>query len=151
MTRERNALTRKRPLRRHLSEGSAAATNNVVANQFVNRAAAVKDWIASPLALAGRSAGTTPTISPPTSLWTPSQSLAPFGTMKATPGTGATAVRTTSLLTTVLGGLNPFAGNAPGSPVAVDPLSLVLAGAARREIGVESFTPTALLAPTTIR
>ena len=133
----------------NLSEGGAAATNNVVANQFVNRAAAVKDWIASPLAVAGRSAGTTPTISPPTSLWTPSQSLAPFGTMKATPGTGATAVRTTSLLTSVLGGLNPFAGNTPGSPVAVDPLSLVLAGAARREIGIESFTPTALLAPST--
>ena len=129
-----------------LTEGSVAATNNVVANQFVNRATAVKDWITSPLAVAGRSVDTTPST---TSLWTPPRILAPFGTMKATPGTGATAVRTTSLLTTVLGGLNPFAGNTPGSPVAVDPLSLVLAGAARREIGVESLAPTALLAPST--
>ena len=129
-----------------LSESGAAATNNVVANQFVNRAAAVKDWIASPLAVAGRSVDTTPST---TTLWTPPRILAPFGTMKATPGTGTTAVRTTSLLTTVLGGLNPFAGNTPGSPVAVDPLSLVLAGAARREIGVESFATTALLAQDT--
>ncbi len=133
----------------NLPEGRTAATNNVVANQFVNRAAAVKDWIASPLAVAGRSVDTTPTVPTPTPLWTPPQNLAPFGTMKAAPGTGSTAVRTTSLLTTVLGGLNPFAGNTPGSPVGVNPLSLVVAGAARREIGIESFTPQALLAPTT--
>ncbi len=133
-----------------LTEGGTPQTNNVVSNQFVNRAAAVKDWIASPRALAGRSVDPTPTVPAPTPLWTPQQILAPFGTMKATPGTGATAVRTTALLTSVLGVLNPFAGNSPGSPVGgVDPLSLVVAGAARREIGVESFTPTALLAPTT--
>ncbi len=131
----------------NLTEDNAAGTNNVVASQFANTAATVKDWIRSPLAVAGRSVDTTPTISPSTSLWTPSQSLAPLGTMRATPGTDSTAVRTTSLLTSVLGGLNPFAGNTPGSPVAVDPLSLVLAGAARREIGIESFTPTAFLAP----
>ncbi len=130
-----------------LTEGGAAQTNDV-ANQFASSAAAVKDWIASPRALAGRSIDTTPTVPAPTPLWTPPQILAPLGTMKAAPGTGATAVRTT-LLTTVLGVVNPFAGNTPGSPVGVDPLSLVVAGAARREIGVESFTPTALLAPST--
>ena len=131
----------------NLTESSAAGTNNVVSDQFANTAATVKDWIRSPLAVAGRSVDTTATTPPPAGLWTPSQTLAPLGTMRATPGTGSTAVRTTSLLTTVLGGLNPFAANTPGSPVAVDPLSLVLAGAARREIGVESYTPTALLAP----
>jgi ABC-2 type transport system ATP-binding protein len=131
------------------TDGGVAATNNVVSSGFANRAATVKDWIASPLAVAGRSVDTTPTISPSTSLWTPPQILAPLGTMRATPGTGSTAARTTSVLTSVLGGLNPFAGNTPGSPVAVDPLSLVLAGAARREIGVESYMPTALLAPST--
>lgn len=132
-----------------LTEGGAAQTNNVVANQFVNRAAAVKDWIASPRALAGRSVDATPTVSAPTPLWTPPQILAPFGTMKATPGTGAT-VRTSTLLTSVLGIVNPFAGNSAGSPAGVgSPLSLVLAGAARREIGVESYAPTALLAPST--
>ncbi|MFY9920752.1 MAG: hypothetical protein WAL26_20515, partial [Mycobacterium sp.] len=130
-----------------LTEGGAAQTNDV-ANRFASSAAAVKDWIASPRALAGRSIDTTPTVPAPTPLWTPPQILAPLGTMKAAPGTGATAVRTT-LLTTVLGVVNPFAGNTPGSPVGVDPLSLVVAGAARREIGVESFTPTALLAPST--
>ena len=120
----------------------------MVAYHFVNRAAAVKDWIASPLAAAGRSVDTTPTVPAPTPLWTPPQNLVPFGTMKAAPGTGSTAIRTTSLLTTVLGGLNPFAANTPGSPVGVNPLSLVIAGAARREIGIESYTPQALLAPT---
>jgi hypothetical protein len=64
-------------------------------------------------ALAGRSIDTTPTVPASTPLWTPSQILAPFGTMKATPG--STAVRTTGLLTTVLGVVNPFAGNSPGS------------------------------------
>ncbi len=131
-----------------LTEGGAAQKNNVVANQFASNAAVVKDWISSPRALAGRSVDTTPTVPAPTSLWTPPQILAPLGTMKAAPGAGATAVRTT-LLTTVLGVVNPFAGNTPGSPAGVDPLSLVVAGAARREIGVESFTPTALLAPST--
>ncbi len=133
----------------NLTDGGVAGTNNVVSSGFANRAATVKDWIASPLAVAGRSVDTTPTITPSTSLWTPPQILAPLGTMRATPGTGSTAVRTTNVLTSVLGGLNPFAGNTPGSPVAVDPLSLVLAGAARREIGIESLTPTAFLAPST--
>ena len=132
----------------NLTEGTTAATNNVVANHFVNRAAAVKDWIASPLAAAGRSVDTTPPVPTPTPLWTPPQNLAPLGTMKAAPGTGTTAVRTTSILTSMFGLTNPFAGNTPGSPVGVNPLSLVLAGAARREIGIESYTPQALLAPT---
>jgi ABC-2 type transport system ATP-binding protein len=128
-----------------LTDGGGTQTNNIVSSQFANGAAAVKDWITSPRALAGRTVDLTPTISAPTPLWTPPQILAPFGTMKATPGTGVTAVRTT-LLTSVLGVVNPFAGNSPGSPVGVDPLSAVFAGAARREVGVESFTPTALLA-----
>ncbi len=130
-------------------DGNAAETNTVVSNQFVNRAASLKDWIRSPLAVAGRSADTTPTTPATTQLWSPPQIFAPLGTMRATPGTASPVVRASSVLTTVLGSLNPFAGNTPGSPVAVDPLSLVLAGAARREIGIESFTPTALLAPNT--
>ena len=95
LLRERSALTRKH-YSGHPDRGRHRGDKRCRHQPVRNRATAVKDWIASPLALAGRSAGTTPTISPPTSLWTPSQSLAPLGTMKATPGTGATAVRTTS-------------------------------------------------------
>ena len=72
----------------HVDPGRNAADNNVVSNQIVNHAAAVKDWIASPRALAGRSVDPPPTVPAPTTLWTPHQILAPFGTMKATPGTG---------------------------------------------------------------
>lgn len=130
-------------------DAGAAGTTTVVSNQFANRAAVAKDWIASPSAVAGRSVDTTPTTPAITPLWTPPRIIAPFGTMQATPGTGSTAVRTTSPLTVVLGGLNPFAGNTPGAPTSVNPLGLIVAGAARREIGVDSYTPTALLAPTT--
>ncbi|RDH78337.1 peptidase S15 [Mycolicibacterium moriokaense] len=125
---------------------SGAAQNNQDSAPIANRVAAAKDWFDSPRAVAGRSVDTTSTVTTP--LWTPPQVLAPLGTMTATPGTGTTAVR--SVLTTVLGAANPFAGNSPGSPAGVDsPLSWVFAGAARREIGIESLAPTALLAPTT--
>ena len=129
------------------ADGGAAQTNNVVANQFVNHAAAVKDWLASPSAVAGRSIDTSPDPAPP-ALWTPPDILAPLGTMKAAPAASTTTGRS-NLLTTVLNAVNPFAGNTPGSPGVGSPLALVLAGAARREIGVESFAPQALLAPTT--
>ena len=113
----RIAWQRDRPRRRadvyvdESTEGGTPQTNNVVSNQFVNRAAAVKDWIASPRAWQeGRL--TDVAVPAPTPLWTPQEILAPLGTMKATPGDPATTGRT-SLLTSVLGALNPFAGNSP--------------------------------------
>ncbi len=68
--------------------------------------------------------------------------------MTATPGTSSITGRSPSLLTTVLNVVNPLAGNTPGVPAGVDsPFALIFAGAARREVGVESFTSQALLDP----
>ena len=126
---------------------AAIQTNNVVANQFANPVAAAKDWMASPRALAGRAVDT-PTVPRLSTLWTPPRILAPLGTMKAAPGTSPTT-GSTSLLTTVLSVFNPLAGNSPTAPGVDTPLAFVMAGAARREIGVDSFASLPLLAPTT--
>ena len=122
-------------------------TNNVVANQFVNRSAAVKDWLASPRVAAGRAVDTAAPASARTSLWTPRILTAPLATMKAAP-TPSTAGRAPNLLTAVLGGVfNPFASNAPTAPQTDWPLSWMLVGASRRQIGVEALTSQSLLAP----
>ena len=124
-------------------------TNNVVANQFVNRSPAVKDWLASPRVAAGRAVDTAAPVSPRTSLWTPPRILtAPLATMKAAPTTPSTAGRAPNLLTAVLDGVfNPFASNAPTAPQTDLPLSWMLVGASRRQIGVEALTSQSLLAP----
>jgi len=128
-----------------LTDG-AIDTNNVIANEFV--APAVKEWLASPRVAAGRAADTAPTVSTRTSLWTPPRILtAPLVTMEAAPATGLTAGGAPNLLTTVLNVMSPFAGNAPTAPPADSPLSWMLLGASRRQIGIESFTSQSLLAP----
>ena len=108
--------------------------------------------MASPRVAAGRAGDTASTVSTQTSLWTPPRFLTGQGsllTMKAAPATTAlTAVRAPNLLTSVLGDVfNPFAGNAPKTPTPDSPLSLMLLGASRREIGVDAFTSQSLLAP----
>jgi ABC-2 type transport system ATP-binding protein len=127
-------------------------TNNVTANEFVGRAPAIKEWLASPRVVAGRAGDTASTVSTQTSLWTPPRFLTgqgPLLTMKAAPATTAlTALRAPNLLTSVLGDVfNPFAGTAPHAPTPDSPLSLMLLGASRREIGVDAFTSQSLLAP----
>jgi ABC-2 type transport system ATP-binding protein len=125
------------------SGNGAAPTTNVVANEFVNTATAVKDWVASSQAVAGRSAVTTQTVSTP--LWTPPRIVTPPGTVSAP----STITRATTPLAVALNIANPLAGGAPGTPAGVDsPFALILAGAARREIGIESLTSQAVLAPT---
>ena len=131
---------------------NASDTGNVVANAFVNKASTVKEWLASPRAAAGRAGDTTSTVSTETSLWTPPRFLTgqgPLLTMNATPATTAsTTVRAPNLLATVLGDVfNPFAGNSPNTPTPETPLSWMLLGAARRQIGVDSLTSQSLLAP----
>jgi hypothetical protein len=59
----------------------------------------------------------------------------------------ATTSSKPNLLTSVLNVLSPFAGNSPTAPAGNSPVALLLAGAARREVGIESFTSQALLAP----
>jgi ABC-2 type transport system ATP-binding protein len=132
-----------------LPESGIAETNNVVANKFVNRSPAVKEWLASPRIAAGRAAETAPPAPTRTSLWTPPRILtAPTAAMNAAPTTPATAKRASSLLSVVLDNvLSPFAENAPTAPTTDSPLSWIVAGAARRQIGVESFTSQSLLAP----
>ncbi len=124
-------------------------TNNVVTNQFVNKSPAVKDWLASPRVAAGRAVDIAAPVSTQTSLWTPQRILtAPLATMKAAPTTPPIAGRAPNLLTAVLDGVfNPFAGSAPTAPQTDLPLSWLLVGASRRQIGVESFTSQSLLAP----
>ena len=128
-------------------------TNNVVANQFVNKSPAVKDWLASPRVAAGRAVDIAAPVSTQTSLWTPPRILtAPLPAMKAAPTTPPTtpppAGRAPNLLTAVLDGVfNPFAGSAPTAPQTDSPLSWLLAGASRRQIGVEASTSQSLLAP----
>jgi ABC-2 type transport system ATP-binding protein len=130
------------------AQEGAIQSNNVVANQFVNQVAAAKDWIASSRIAAGRAEVDTPTVPQPSPLWTPPRILAPLGTMKAAPSTSS-PVATSTLLTTVLNFVNPLAatGNGPAAPGVGSPLSLVLAGAARREVGIDSFAALPLLAP----
>ena len=68
--------------------------------------------------------------------------------MKAAPTTPPTAGRAPSLLTAVLDSVfSPFAGSAPTAPQTDSPLSWMLVGASRRQIGVEAFTSQSLLAP----
>jgi ABC-2 type transport system ATP-binding protein len=69
--------------------------------------------------------------------------------MRAAPAsTTATTVRAPNLLTAVLGDVfNPSAGNTPTAPTPDTPLSWMLLGAARRQIGVDSITSQSLLAP----
>ena len=128
-------------------------TNIVVANQFVNKSPAVKDWLASPRVAAGRAVDIAAPVSTQTSLWTPPRILtAPLAAMKAAPTTPPTtpppAGRPPNLLTAVLDGVfNPFAGSAPTAPQTDSPLSWLLAGASRRQIGVEASTSQSLLAP----
>ena len=131
---------------------NASDTGNVVANAFGNKASTVKEWLASPRAAAGRAGDTTSTVTTETSLWTPPRFLtgqSPLLTMNATPATTAsTTVHTPNLLATVLGDVfNPFAGNSPNTPTPGTPLSWMLLGAARRQIGVDSLTSQSLLAP----
>ena len=131
---------------------NASDTGNVVANEFVNKAPTVKEWLASPRAAAGRAGDTASTVTTETSLWTPPRFLTgqgPLLTMNATPATTAsTTVRAPNLLATVLGDVfNPFAGNSPNTPTPETPLSWMLLGAARRQIGVDSLTSQSLLAP----
>ena len=110
------------------STDSDADTNNVVANQFVNKAPAIKDWLASPRAAAGRAADTAPPVPTQSSLWTPPRILnAPLFTMKAAP-TASVSVKRPNLLAAVLGDVfNPFAGTAPNAPTPESPLSWVMA------------------------
>ena len=64
------------------------------------------------------------------------------------PTTRLDAVRAPNLLAAVLGDVfNPFAGNSPNTPTPDTPLSWMLLGAARRQIGVDSITSQSLLAP----
>ena len=106
-----------------------SGADNVVANGFVNRAPAIKDWLASP------PADTAPPVSTQPSLWTPPRILdAPLFTMRAAP-TASVSVKRPNLLAAVLGNVfNPFAGTAPNAPTPESPLSWVLAGAARRQL-----------------
>ena len=120
--------------------------DNVVANQFVNRAPALKDWMASPRAVAGRAADTL-TVSGQTSLWTPPRNLTPVRSLVTMTAAPTSTSSTPNLLTSVLNVLSPFAGNSPTAPAGNSPVGLLLAGAARREVGIESFTSQALLAP----
>ena len=112
-----------------------SGADNIVANGFVNRAPAIKDWLASPRAEAGRAADTAPPVSTQPSLWTPPRILdAPLFTMRAAP-TASVPVKRPNLLAAVLGNVfNPFAGTAPNAPTPESPLSWVLAGAARRQL-----------------
>jgi len=122
---------------------TASDTGNVVANEFVNKAPTIKEWLASPRAAAGRAGDTASTVSIKTSLWTPPR----FVTGQDSTTT-STTVRAPNLLATVLGDVfNPFAGNSPNTPTPDTPLSWMLLGAARRQIGVDSITSQSLLAP----
>jgi ABC-2 type transport system ATP-binding protein len=124
-------------------------TDNVVTNEFVNGAPTIKEWLASPRVAAGRAGDTMSTDSTQPSLWTPRRFLTgqgPLITMTAAPAT--TTVGAPNLMATVLGDVfNPFAGNSPTTPTPDSPLSWMLLGASRREIGVDSITSQSLLAP----
>ena len=62
--------------------------------------------------------------------------------------TVSTALRTPDLLAAALGdAFKPFAGKAPAAPTPDSPLSWMLLGASRRQIGVDSLTSASLLAP----
>jgi len=122
---------------------NASDTGNVVANEFVNKAPTIKQWLASPRAVAGRAGATASTISTQTSLLTPPRFLTGQDST-----TTSTTVRAPNLLAAVLGDVfNPFAGNSPNTPTPDTPLSWMLLGAARRQIGVDSITSQSLLAP----
>ena len=122
---------------------NASDTGNVVANEFVNKAPTIKQWLASPRAVAGRAGATASTISTQTSLLTPPRFLSGQDST-----TTSTTVRAPNLLAAVLGDVfNPFAGNSPNTPTPDTPLSWMLLGAARRQIGVDSITSQSLLAP----
>ncbi|GFG51124.1 peptidase S15 [Mycolicibacterium agri] len=144
----RSARTTKTTEAPTVTETTLTETNNPVGKTSANRLESARNWLASPQAAAGRAVETINPVPQPTKLWTPPRILAPFGTMQAAPDTAPTT-STSSLLTAVLDVVSPFAGNSPASPGVGSPLSWVLAGAARREIGIESFTPQALLAPST--
>jgi ABC-2 type transport system ATP-binding protein len=81
-----------------------------------------------------------------TSLWTPPRFPTGPGrllTMKAAPATTtvSTALRAPNVLAAALGDAsNPFAANAPTTPTQDSPLSWMLLGAARRQIGVDAIT-----------
>ena len=117
------------------SSTDSDADTNVVANGFVNRAPAIKDWLASPRAEAGRAADTAPPVPTQSSLWTPPRILdAPLFTMRAAP-TASVSVKRPNLLAAVLGNVfNPFAGTAPNAPTPESPLSWVMVAAARRQL-----------------
>ena len=120
---------------------NASDTGNVVANEFVNKAPTIKEWLASPRAAAGRAGDTASTVSTQTSLWTPPRFLTGQGSLSRwrTATTTSTTVRAPNLLAAVLGDVfNPFAGNSPNTPTPDTPLSWMLLGAARRQIGVDS-------------
>ena len=112
-----------------------ADTNNVVANQFVNKAPTIKDWLASPRVAAGRAADTAPPVPTQSSLWTPPRILnAPLFAMKAAP-TASVSVNRPNLLAAVLGDVfKPFAGTAPNAPTPESPLSWMMLAAARRQL-----------------
>ena len=120
------------------STDSDADTNNVVANGFVNRASAIKDWLASPPVAAGRAADTAPIVPTQSPLWTPPRILTGQGsllTIKAASAAPLTANRAPNLLAAVLGDVfNPFAGTAPNAPTPELPLSWMLVEAVRRQL-----------------
>ena len=62
---------------------NASDTGNVVANEFVNKAPTIKQWLASPRAVAGRAGDTASTVSTQTSLWTPPRFLTGQGSDNA--------------------------------------------------------------------
>jgi ABC-2 type transport system ATP-binding protein len=124
-------------------------TDNVVTNEFVNGSPTIKEWLASPRVAAGRAGDTVSTDSTQPSLWTPRRfptGQGPLITMTAAPAT--TTVRAPNLLAAVLGDVfNPFAGNSPNTPTPDSPLSWMLLGVSRRQVGVDSITSQSLLAP----
>jgi ABC-2 type transport system ATP-binding protein len=127
----------------------ATAADNVVANEFVNSAPTIKEWLASPRVAAGRAGDTVSTEFITTPLWTPPRFLTgggPLTTMTATPT--STTVLAPNLLAALLGDVfNPFAGNSPNTPTPDSPLSWMLVGVSRRQLGVDSISSQSLLAP----
>src|SRR4029079_1154066 len=97
---------------------NASDTGNVVANEFLNKAPTIKQWLASPRVVAGRAGATASTISTQTSLLTPPRFLTGQDST-----TTSTTVRAPNLLPAVLGDVfNPFAGNSPNTPTPDTPL-----------------------------
>ena len=123
---------------------NASDAGNVVANEFVNKAPTIRQWLASPRAVAGRAGATASTVSTQTSLWTPPRFLTGRGSdqlhrqrsVRRTfwpPCSATCSTRSPEIHRT--------------APTPDTPLSWMLLGAARRQIGVDSFTSQSLLAP----